>query len=166
MRHRRAPLRLVGVLVGAALLQSCGPANATLSLEPCVTGTELVVAGSTDLPDGTLVSVVVSRQFQDFVRDDVPVVDGRYERRLSLAVIPPGDLSVKATVEPGAHQPDATTARIGITGESLSGPQLDIGQGYPRLLVYTTVAVPAQSPGAAASAARTHTDLCRVGIGE
>lgn len=138
-----------GVFVWAAHLGIPeAPANAALTIEAQISGSDLTVRGTTDLPDGTLVKVTAADvRVESYRAIDaiVNVSDGRYVAPLSVSGWRPGGITVSAGFAPGyPGQPAEVVNQFGPSGERLTGPHVvhDWDGGDVYLEVGTQVTLP------------------------
>lgn len=142
--------------VGISLLQ----ANARIDLEVTVADGIAKVVGSTDLPDGSLVSVQVYQAdewrrrsadgqspdvetFPWISGHDVTVVGGAFFATVDIDGWPSGKGGAIAQFWVDPAQPGAARERFGADGENLRGPHVgEFDDGTPRLRVYTPFEIP------------------------
>lgn len=96
---------------------------------------ELRIEGSTDLPDGAVVTYVVSHELgnqlpsnewpaQNLISDGTAVVQaGQYTARVNTTYWSPGKVEIQVQF-PVAPQPDSVRTRYGEFGEYLAGPNV------------------------------------------
>jgi hypothetical protein len=121
-----------------AYLREEVPVMATLSMDLRVTGNELRIEGSTDLPEGTLIAYEVRHEqlpvdyetpeWMLFREGVVPVTDGRFSARVDASALDAGQLEVvaafRSALPTGAVQPAPITDRFGANFEKLLGPNV------------------------------------------
>lgn len=107
------------------------PSDVTLTLAPSARGHILTIAGTTNLPNGVLISYEVTPSDTsqvEFADGFAPVTDGRFTAIVDLNHWPAGDVEVWAafqTVLDTTHeQPNAVIDRYGALGERLTGPNV------------------------------------------
>lgn len=146
--HRIArPTGLLAVAAGlAALLFCCTVPTPTLNIDASVDGDQLIVTGTTNLPDGAWIDVRLCNPANGEAiqcLDARPSVQrGSFTASLDLATLPAGDGVVFAWFLADDRQP-AVSARFGSDGEGLSGPQRkDNSDGIAFLEDTAEVAIP------------------------
>ncbi len=119
------PLAIAGVVVGTVRHGMTTPdgdeTEPDLRVDASLAGGELVVEGTVDLPDGTILFVVIaSSMLQEPMEFPVPVKDGAYRATFAGLVPPMLDAAVRVRFDPtfkqgGAQQPEAARGRKAVT---------------------------------------------------
>lgn len=166
-RRQRTLRWLTGVAVGIGFMVGLTAAiwgfnalqsNVHVALDVTVDDGAATVAGSTDLPDGSLVTVRVyqadewrragaegrSEQTFPWIRDqDVTVDDGSFIATFDISGWPSGSGAAMALFWVDPAQPDSVRERFGNDGENLRG--IGVGKfedGTPRFRAHFTFAIP------------------------
>jgi hypothetical protein len=127
-----ATISLSVVLVGCSLLPRNAwdlPANVQLTVAATQTGNQLVVTGTSDQADGTIISLIATgdegdRGFGETIDKDAVLTKGRYMATFDTSVWPTSNgVVVSADLCPWLKgQPKALVDRYGRQGERLQGP--------------------------------------------
>jgi hypothetical protein len=128
-------IALVLTLAGVALSNQLRGTTARIDIHALAIGGAVQVRGTTDLPDGSRISVSA---YHDAVPGIVSYTDahvdgGTYEAALALERWPNGPLSVAAAFAMDGNQPAEAVERFGPDGERLSGPDVHFGSDGPVL---------------------------------
>jgi len=141
-------------MTGATLGCATGPPTASLTVDPVVDGTALVVRGTSDLPDGTILLYEVRHERLEhdpetpiqmlLVEGSMTVDQGAFEAVVDLSNFEPGDVDVWVALEMqlsgGATQPRETVRRFGSDGARMEGGNVvDLGEDGKRLEVIVRV---------------------------
>jgi len=123
----------VALLVIALATDAQSPLNVWIKMPPTITQDGLV-AGTTDLPDGTILSLGI-RARPGFVWHLDPACTADYSVRVAvvhgafgpvglpiLECLPPGDYAWDIVMQASFMQPSKVIAVIGKTGDGLAGP--------------------------------------------
>jgi hypothetical protein len=130
--------------VGAAvcLVVACAPPGSrpTLDYTASFINESLIVAGTTDLPDGT--QLVIDFELDSLARligsQETEVAAGAFEVSTSTQAWRSGDVTVFVDFAAGPWQPSAVTAIYGQEGQRLAGPDVVDDSGTPTLRVIRT----------------------------
>jgi hypothetical protein len=117
--------------------------SVALDVAATLAGRVLTIAGTTDLPDGTVISVEVCHAQADpnlansdlrwIVDAQVPVSGGKFKVDQDLAGWPPGNITIWTAFEPGQDQPASVQATFGDEGARLGGAGFyEDSDGYHR----------------------------------
>jgi hypothetical protein len=129
-RRIRFPLVVALVLASVATaLPGCSPPQpftVNLATQPSLDGRSLVIAGTTDLPDGARLSYEVGHgDSWQKTSGTVACSNGRYRATQDLADWPAGTVTVIVTFYPGlSGQPEDLRKRCGDNGRYLTGPRV------------------------------------------
>lgn len=157
LARRLRPLLWIGIGIAGAILLVQGPrliagldATATMDIEVAVQGESATVHGTTDLPDGSNVTVDIlqldewERASEDGTQPaydspwwqyaDVTVQDGTFTTSFSIAGWPAGRGLARAYFWMDSAQPDAAIDRFGLDGQELRGPDVTDDPDYGQLL--------------------------------
>ena len=116
-----------------------------LSLFPHIEGDILVAEGFTDLPNRTLLMYEVTEVSPEprVVNGTMPVLDGRYARKINLTGWHAGTIAIwvgfQTQVGNSEKQPGEIIERFGEMGEFLYGENVTEGGGLKRVEVMKTV---------------------------
>ena len=116
-----------------------------LSLFPHLEGNMLVVEGVTDLPNRTLLMYEVTQVSPEsqVVNGTMPVLDGRYARKINLTGWHAGTIAVwvgfQTRVDNSEEQPEEIIERFGEMGEFLYGENVTEAGGLKRVQVMKRV---------------------------
>lgn len=135
----RGPMRMlvIGALLVALSLSSCGSQAEPVVLATSLTreGDFIQVTGSSNLPDGSVISIYAWHQDVDdavapgFDASDVAAVSGgSFNVQIPIVGWPPGRVNVSASFSIGGSQPqpDHIVDAYGDHGERLTGRQVEI----------------------------------------
>lgn len=149
-------IAIVAGTIGVNLLRT----NARIGLDVSVVQDTATVFGTTDLPDGSLVSVQVYQAdewrrasidgespdvetFPWISGDDVTVHNGAFLATIDISGWPGGNGGAIAMFWIDPAQPAAVRDRFGANGEKLEGPGVDeFEDGTPRLRVHASFEIP------------------------
>jgi hypothetical protein len=143
------------VIFGKGLFLDTRPANVALTVGAEVQGYLLVVTGTADLPDGTVLDVSVvawegigaAKQVKSSAERDVRIEGGKYEETWNVfGWLPADSILVMTTLHPvAAGQPAALADRFGSKGESLAGPGAGVDPDGTRYY-QISIEIPAPAP--------------------
>lgn len=136
-----AALVIVLALLVLAAIAANIPNSPAIGITASLSGTDLIVEGATDLPDGAELWVsaqVPNQDPEDSPSQKVQVANGRYSATFDTADLPGEDFFVSATFMT-VGQPDAIQQRYGSLGENLRGPDVLDGSGVPYVAVTTVI---------------------------
>lgn len=127
---------LTGLAALAAIWFFLGE-TVSLTLEPEINGDTLIVKGTTDLPDGALITYEVTSNKPRQTLEETSrfryegsarVKDGRYAAEVDLSDWPQGSIRIWAAFQAmrrnTVEQPEAILERFGEMGEKLRGPNV------------------------------------------
>jgi hypothetical protein len=152
--RRRSPFRrlwlltpvIVGVafaltVAGVVLSNDLRTPTATMDIEASVTGTRAEIRGTTDVPEGSRISV--GARHDNFLRistyTETRVHGGGYVAVLNLDRWPRGPVTISAAFSVDGSQPSEAIERFGIDGERLWGPDVSHDSDGPVLSASVTV---------------------------
>ena len=116
-----------------------------LLIESHLVNGELVVQGTTDLPDGALLQYNVWHARDDIEGDygELSVSDGRFDFKTDVSRWPAGEVKVQVAFSAGPFQPEPVIAEFGVHGEKLGGPHVEDDSGRPTMKVLEITDLPA-----------------------
>jgi hypothetical protein len=155
-------LALAGLVLGAIALIApstfSAKTTATMAFKATLDGRLLNIDGTSDLPDGAILSWVVAHELTtkdingpgphdpsvpDLKSGAAVLNDGHFHAESDLRAWPPGNVEITIQFIPWVGQPPAIVARFGEAGERLDGPDVHPDSGDEReLMVWSELVLP------------------------